>query len=83
MGKKIPCSVERDWDELGFFETIDRHYKGVEVVEVVEESLKLNTIRTTNRLHLLLKLGELKFIFILTCLSIGSPTFDWRDSIET
>ncbi len=83
MGKKIPCSVERDGDELGFFETIDRHYKGVEVVEVVEESLILNTIGITNRLHLLLKLGELKFTFILACLSIGSPTFDWRDSIET
>ena len=54
-----------------------------EGVEVVEESLILNTIRTTNRLHLLLKLGELKFTFILACLSIGSPTFDWRDSIET
>ena len=56
---------------------------GVEGVEGVEESLILNTIGITNRLHLLLKLGELKFTFILTCLSIGSPTFDWRDSIET
>ena len=79
MGKEIPCSVERNGDELGFFETIDGHYKEVEEVEgveVVEESLILNPIGLTNRLHLLLKLGELKFNFTPTCLSIGSPTFD-------